>query len=124
MIKLVYIVCRRSDFTPEAFRRRWLEQHGPLVRQHAKAIRATRYVQSHTLETPVNQQLAESRGMPPAYDGITEVWWNSLDDLIAPLSTPEGQVAHQALLDDEREFIDLERSRIFITEEHTIFENL
>ncbi len=60
--------------------------------------------------------------MGEAYDGITEVWWDSLDDLVAALRTPEGQAASQALLEDERQFIDVPRSFIFLTEEHTIFD--
>ena len=120
MIKLVYIVRRRADFTPRDFSRRWLA-HGPLVRDLAAAIHARRYVQSHTIDTPLNAQIAASRGMGEAYDGITEVWFDSLDELIAGLSTPEGQAAHARLLDDEREFIDLARSVIFLTEEHEIF---
>ena len=122
MIKLVYCVRRRDDWTFKAFSERWLKQHGPLVRRYAEAIRARRYVQSHLLVSDVNEQLRASRDMRPAYDGITEVWWDSLDDLTAGIATPEGQAAGQALIDDEADFIDLKRSRIFLTEEHTIFD--
>lgn len=121
MIKLVYIVRRRSDFSPENFYRRWLD-HAPLVREAAEAIHARRYMQSHTLDTPLNEQLAESRGMGEAYDGIAEAWWESVDELVAGISTPEGQEAHTRLLEDEREFIDLEKSFVFLTEEHPIFD--
>ena len=120
MIKLVYIVRRRSDLAPEQFRARWLE-HGPLVREVAGAIGARRYVQSHTLDTEVNAALAASRGMGEAYDGITEVWWDNLDELLAGMDTPEGKDAQRRLLEDEREFIDLEKSFLFLTEEHEIF---
>ena len=120
MVKLVYVVRRRPDLSPEQFRRRWLE-HGPLVRRLASDLRARRYVQSHTLETPLNAALAASRGMGPPYDGITEVWWESLDELAAALRTPEAEAAGRALLEDERAFIDLAASRIFLTEEHPIF---
>jgi uncharacterized protein (TIGR02118 family) len=121
MIKLVYCVRRRGDVTPEKFHAYWLETHGPLVRSFAAAIRARRYVQSHTLDTDWNRVLAESRGLAPAYDGITEVWWSSLADLEAGLATPEGRTAGLALLEDERRFIDFSRSTIFLTEEHEIF---
>ena len=120
MVKLVYIVRRRSDFSPQDFYARWLA-HGPLVREVAAAIHARRYVQSHTVDTPLNELFAQSRGMGPAYDGITEVWWDSVDDLVAGMNTPEGRVAQKRLLEDEREFIDLARSFLFLTEEHEIF---
>jgi uncharacterized protein (TIGR02118 family) len=123
VIKLVYIVRRRPDISPEQFRKYWLEQHGPLVRTFAKTIRACRYVQSHTLDTEVNVQLARSRGMGEAFDGITEVWWDSLNDLIAALGSREGQAANRTLIEDESKFVDLPRSSIFVTEEHTIFDD-
>ena len=122
MIKLVYVIKRLPELTPSEFYTRWLEGHAPLVKEVADDIKAVRYIQSHTLDTPVNQQLADSRGMPPAYDGITEVWWNSLDDLVAAMSTPEGRSAMERLLEDEKAFIDFENSSLFMTEEHVIFD--
>lgn len=121
MIKLVYTIRRRADFSPADFQRRWLE-HGALVRSVAEAIHATRYVQSHTLDTPRNARLAASRGMADGYDGITEVWWNNLDDLLAGLATDEGREAQRRLLADEAEFIDFANSAIFLTAEHEIFD--
>lgn len=122
MVKLVYIVRRRSDMTPEAFRKRWKAVHGPLVRSLAKAIRAKKYIQSHTLDTPLNAQFVASRSMSEPFDGITEVWWDSLEDLVAASSTPEGAEAMQKLLEDERDFVDFGKSTIFMTEEHPIFD--
>jgi EthD domain len=120
MIKLVYAIRRRADLSPEAFRKRWLE-HAPLVARFAAAMRAERYVQSHTLDSPWNATLQASRGGEPAYDGITEVWWASEAAFAAALATPEGQEAGRALLEDERAFIDLAASSLFLTEEHAIF---
>ena len=122
MVKLVYVIRRREDLSAEEFRRYWLEIHAPKVINVAKDIRARRYVQSHTLDTPLNEVFAESRALSPYYDGITEVWWDSLDDLMAAASTPEGGQALQMLLEDEQEFIDHGRSTIFMTEEHEIFD--
>ena len=60
--------------------------------------------------------------MGEAYDGITEVWWESVEDMMAGLDTPEGRAANRALAEDEAKFIDHKRSFIFMTEEHTIFD--
>jgi uncharacterized protein (TIGR02118 family) len=122
MVKLVYILRRRADVSPEKFYSYWLESHGPLVRSFARALKAKRYVQSHTIDTPLNADLAASRGMPAHYDGITEVWWRDLDELRAGFASPEGQEASRVLTEDEARFIDLGQSRIFLTEEHTIFD--
>lgn len=122
MVKLVYCLRKRADVPAEEFYRYWHRRHGPLVRSFAEALRARRYVQSHTLDTELNQQLTEGRGMAPPYDGITEVWWDSLDELKAGLGSESGVEAGRALLEDEGRFIDLPQSRIFLTEEHEIFE--
>jgi uncharacterized protein (TIGR02118 family) len=122
MVKLVYCIRRREDLSPEEFRRYWLDEHGPLVRKVAAAIGAVRYVQSHTAAPDLNELLRGSRGCEDPYDGITEVWWQSLADLEASMQTPESQEAQRSLLEDESTFIDFARSRVFMTEEHVIFD--
>jgi hypothetical protein len=59
--------------------------------------------------------------MGEAFDGITEVWWDTIEDLMEGMSSDAGRAAAQRLLDDEREFIDLGKSFLFLTEEHLIF---
>ena len=122
MIKFVYCVHRRPEFSPEEFRKYWLERHGPLVKSFAKTVGARRYVQSHTFQTPLDQAARGLRGTAEPYDGITEMWWDSVETLIAALSTPEGQAANRALTEDEARFCDLPRCSVFFTTEHTIFD--
>ena len=122
MIKLVYCIRKRADVPADKFHRYWHEQHGPLVKSVAKAIRARKYIQSHTMETELNALFVQSRGLAPAYDGITEVWWDSLDALQAGMETEEGREAHRRLLEDEKTFIDFSQSRVFMTEEKPIFD--
>ena len=122
MIKLVYCVRRHPDFSAEEFRKYWLEKHGPLVRSNAKALRARRYVQSHMFDSPLNAAAQQPRGTKAPYDGITEVWWDSREELIAALSTPEGMEANKLLAQDEGRFCDLPNCSVFFTEEFTIFD--
>jgi len=120
MVKLVFCVRRRSDLTAEDFQRRWLDVHGPLVarlREKLPAIR--RYVQSHTIHGAPSEALRASRGAQPAYDGITEVWFESLEALGA--GGEESLAAARALYEDEAEFIDFAGSAVFLTVEHEIF---
>lgn len=120
MIKLVFSLRRLPHLSRAEFQRYWRETHAPLVRRHAGALRIRRYVQSHTLDTPLNEALQASRGGPQGYDGHAELWWNSLTDLQAALASPEGQQAGLDLLEDERKFIDLQRSPLGIVEERRI----
>jgi uncharacterized protein (TIGR02118 family) len=122
MIKLVFVIRRRADLTPEEFHRYWLQEHGPLARSLLMPLGARRYVQTHTLGGDMNAALAESRGTAEPYDGIAEIWWDSLEALVATTSSEEGRQANATLAEDETRFIDLQRSALFITEEHPIFE--
>lgn len=123
MIKLVFCLRRLPHLSLAEFQTYWLETHGPLVRNHAEALRIRRYVQTHTQDNPqVNQAIAVSRGAPEPYDGVAELWWDSMEDFVAPGATPEGREAARQLLEDERRFIDHARSPLWISEEHTIAE--
>jgi uncharacterized protein (TIGR02118 family) len=83
-------------------------------------MRAKRYVQSHTVNTPLNEGFKESRGMLPEYDGIAEIWFESEADLMEAMSSPEGQQLGIALLEDERNFIDHSKSSAFIVRQHEL----
>jgi len=69
---------------------------------NAETMGAKKYVQSHTLNSPLNEGLRASRGMQPEYDGVAEVWFESEQALIEGMSSPEGQKLGGALLEDEK----------------------
>jgi uncharacterized protein (TIGR02118 family) len=120
MTKLVFCLRRLPHLSREEFQRYWIEQHGPLVRAHAAALGIRRYVQTHTLEHPLNDVLQASRGGPDGYDGVAELWWDDPETLAAASATPEGRAASAALLEDERRFIDLARSPLFVALERPV----
>ena len=70
MIKFVMCIVRHPDMTREEFQDCWMNKHGPFFMENAGAMRARKYVQSHTLNTPLNEGLRSSRGMLPEYDGV------------------------------------------------------
>jgi uncharacterized protein (TIGR02118 family) len=118
MIKLVFMVRRREGISREDFQRYWREEHAELVQRHAGLLRIRRYVQTHARDTDLDDALAGSRGSEPRqYDGVAELWWDSIDDLVQTATSEEGQTAQQALLEDERRFIDLANSPIWLGEE-------
>lgn len=121
MVKLVFCVRRRAEYTPEAFRERWLEVHGPLVKKLRDQLpQMKRYVQSHALPAGIQEGLQASRGTAEPFDGLTEVWFDSLEAM-AGGGTPEELAASQRLYEDEMEFVDFTRSVVFLTEEIDIF---
>jgi uncharacterized protein (TIGR02118 family) len=123
MIKLVFTLRRREDLTREEFQRYWREQHAPLVKRHADALQIRRYVQVHARETDLDDAIAGPRGSEPrAYDGVAELWWDSLEELVAAFSSDAGQAAGQELLEDEQRFIDLPRSPLWLGEENLVID--
>ncbi len=122
MLKLVYGVRRRADISEEEFHRYWLEDHGPLVKSVAKDIGAIRYVQSHTVVPELNASIQAGRGFLQAFDGITEVWYESLETMQGNRDDPARQEAGCKLFEDEAKFIDFPNSMVVMTEEHEIFD--
>jgi uncharacterized protein (TIGR02118 family) len=121
VIKLVFCLRRRADLSREEFQRHWRETHAPLVRERSPALAIRRYVQVHTLPAGTSAALAASRAVEEdEYDGVAELWWDSAESLAAAAATPEGRRAGTELLEDERRFIDLARSPIFLAEEHVV----
>jgi uncharacterized protein (TIGR02118 family) len=121
MIKLTFCLHRLPSMSREAFQKYWFENHAPLVNRHREALGIRRYVQLHSTTTDLNEAIRGGRGAPQMYDGVAQLWWDSLDDIVAATSSSEGQAAGLALLEDERKFIDLSRSPLFFGEEKTIF---
>lgn len=120
MIKLVFCLRRRPELSREEFQRYWHEKHAPLVRSHAETLKIRRYVQTHTLDSGVNAAMRASRGGPEEYDGVAELWWDSIGELAAGAATPEGRAAGRELLEDERRFVDLANSPLWVAEEKPV----
>jgi len=124
MIKLVFTLRRREDMTREEFQRYWREQHAPLVKRHADALHIRRYVQVYARDTDLDDAIASPRGSEPRiYDGVAELWWDSLEDLVAALSSDAGQASARALLQDEQRFIDLPRSPLWLGDENVVIDS-
>jgi uncharacterized protein (TIGR02118 family) len=103
--------------TLEEFQDYWINSHGPFFKKNATVMRAKKYIQSHTIESPLNTGLQESRGMMPPFDGIAEVWFESEQELMEAMGSPEFQELGPALLEDEKKFIDHLKSSAFIVKE-------
>ncbi len=106
MIKLVYCITKRPDLSDEQFFHYWKNIHGPIG---ATIPRLRKLVQSHRLNIPVDKH-------PPTYDGIAELWFDSVEDLLAARQSPEWQTSTQ----DETNFIDHTKVVYFVTDEHVI----
>ena len=80
-------------------------------------------MQTHARETDADEAISAARGSEPGqYDGVAELWWENVEELLSASSSPEGQLAAGALLEDERRFIDLANSPIWLGEENVVIE--
>ncbi|MGH7025586.1 MAG: EthD domain-containing protein [Caulobacteraceae bacterium] len=120
MIKLTFALTRRPEYTREAFQAYWFDHHAPLVASVSETLRIRRYVQTHSLPLAASADLRASRGGPEGYDGVAQLWWDSLEDVAAAAADPAGREAGRRLLEDEMKFIDLARSPLWWGEEKAI----
>ena len=98
MVKIVAIITRLDGMDRHTFLRYWQQEHPPYVRRLA-GLR--RYVQSPALDG--------SKEWP--YDGIAELWFDSVRDVAAAFDGPDAD----ALREHEEHFIG--NLQWFLTEE-------
>ncbi len=122
MIKMVVEVWKKDGMSDEAFARRWLVEHGALVKKHARAMGFLRYIQSHKRPSPAIDAFGEGRGWKRPPDGLTEVWWESEETMNAAMSSAEGQAASAELAVDEQEFTEASKLSAFLATEEVIFD--
>jgi len=120
MIKLTFCLTRLPQLSREAFQAYWFDVHGPLVASVAQTLQIRRYVQLHSLPAEANTGMRASRDAPPEYDGVAELWFDSLEALVVNGRRPEAKVAGALLLEDERRFIDLPKSPLWWGQERVV----
>ena len=120
MIKLSFALIRLPQLTREAFQTYWFDHHAPLVKSVSETLRIRRYVQTHSLPAEVSVGLRASRGGPEDYDGVAELWWDTVEDAMPKHPSQAMIDAGRMLLEDERKFIDLARSPLWWGEERVI----
>jgi len=120
MIKFVMNLTRHSNMSRVEFKEYWEQHHAPLFLKNAKKLGAKKYIQSLTIDSPLNQGLRESRGMLAEFDGVAEVWFESEQALIEGMSSTQGQQIAAALQADESHFIDHSKSAAYIVEEQEL----
>lgn len=121
MIKMMFCLRRLERLTRDEFQDYWLNRHAPLVKAVAPLLRMRKYVQSHSFDDPRIAAPVDARGTVVApYDGIAELYWDSIEDILAAGQTKEARDAGRSLLADEHNFIDLPNSPIFWVRENSI----
>ena len=120
MIKLTFCLVRLPHLSREAFQAYWFDTHAPLVASVAETLKIRRYVHLHSLPDAANAGIGASRQAPPEFDGVAQLWFDSLEALAENGRRPEAQAAGALLLEDERRFIDLPKSPLWWGQERVV----
>jgi len=102
MVKLSVLIKRKRGMTAEEFHRYWKEKHGPLamgVEDFTRHIR--KYVQCHQLPPEALRHM--DHGPASQFDGIVELWADSVDELERAFDSPGYKNVIQP---DESNFCD------------------
>ena len=118
LVKLHFPLRHLPTLSFDDAQRYWRIQHGPLIRSLGPALGMVRYMQVHRTDSPVEAALRESRGTAvDPYTGHAEAWF----DPSAPTGA-ESAAAGGRAIEDERTFIDLPRSAIWVGKEHVFID--
>ncbi|OZG26132.1 ethyl tert-butyl ether degradation protein EthD [Williamsia sp. 1138] len=119
-VHLIFCVKRLETISQEKFLDYWHNVHGPLVRERAEVLGILRYEQAHPVPGNPAGPIAQLRGAPDPFDGVASLWFESLEQFQAGGSTPEGRRAAGELLEDEKRFIDLEKSPLWLADDRVV----
>jgi uncharacterized protein (TIGR02118 family) len=117
---MVFCLRRLPSVPAPEFHEYWRGRHAALFAEVAGVLGVRRYTQLHTVDHPINQALRATRGGEEAYDGVAQVWWDDLETLLGYLRSEAGRAAAARLIEDERHFVDLAHSAIWMAEEEII----
>ncbi|GAB3207201.1 hypothetical protein GCM10027294_12850 [Marinactinospora endophytica] len=110
MIKLAYMINRVPGMSVEEFVTHHRDHHAPLF---TSIPEAARYVRRYTVSHPV-----PAEGYPaPAYDGLTEIWFDTWADHDAFFSSENYR---SKVNPDEATFIDMDSVAVMVTEETVV----
>ncbi len=106
MIKVIYCISKKRGLSDDEFFRYWESVHGPLG---ARIPLLRRLVQCHRINVPGDQR-------PPDYDGVAELWFDDVNDLLSARESPEWQTATA----DEVNFVDHKNVAYLVSEENEV----
>jgi EthD domain len=116
-LRMTAVLRRIPSITREAFREHWREGHGPWALRHPEVFGFRHYVQLHTPADADDNPIARARHAPPAFDGVSEIYRDP------PTASPEDVAAlRQRFIDDEKNFLDIDASPVFLGEVRVIID--
>lgn len=122
MIKINYLMRRKPHLSLEEFQFYWSEKHPKAAPEDAfSTLGIKRYVQVLPLETDArNLVIGPRTGLAEPFDGIAELWVESMEALERDWSTEKAKEYIEIFFKDEQNFIDWTRSTILVSKEYIV----
>ena len=123
MIRISYLMRRKSNLSRDEFQAYWCEKHPHAAPEDAFAVLGVkRYMQVLPIETEArNLVIGPRTGLVDNFDGMAELWVDSIEALKANWSTKKAKEYLEIFFKDEQNFIDWSRSTILVSEEVNVF---
>ncbi|MEO0435856.1 MAG: hypothetical protein AAF098_03005 [Pseudomonadota bacterium] len=113
MTELTYLVRKRSDLDETQFLSA-CERYEAFLRASAIALGIKDICVQQKMNTICQKCFAISRKLEePAFDAQIKMSWDTMDDYIDGAGSPTGIAAMDALVVEEKKFIDLGKSQAF-----------
>ena len=122
MIKIFYLMRRLPHLSLEDFQSYWSEKHPQAAPEDAfSTLGVKRYIQVLPLETEArNLVIGPRTGLVEPFDGIAELWVESIEALESNWSTEQAKEYIEIFFKDEQNFIDWSRSTILVSKENIV----
>ncbi len=118
LIKLSVVIKRRDGMSFEAFDHYWNHTHGGIVTSVPEFTRhVRRYVQSHLVTEYTgagDTSKLTSQWGKAAYDGIAEIWFDSITDMVAAFNEPQFM---KTIAPDDEKFVGAVETQLFTLKE-------
>ena len=123
MIRISYLMRRKTGLSREEFQSYWSDSHPQAAPEDAFAVLGVkRYMQVLTIETEArNLVIGPRTELVEEFDGMAELWVDSLEDLESNWSTAKAKQYIEIFFKDEQNFIDWSRSTILVSREINVF---
>ncbi len=114
---------RKTGLSREEFQSYWSDRHPQAAPEDAFAVLGVkRYMQVLTIETETrNLVIGPRTELVEEFDGMAELWVDSLQDLETNWSTAKAKQYIEIFFKDEQNFIDWSRSTILVSREINVF---
>jgi hypothetical protein len=117
MIRFINCVRRRADISSEEFRQFWNDpKFDAIINRVVVYTGAAGHVKDLTLMVEANVLMRERRAFGEPFDGVLEYSWNDASQLHSVLNSEQCSLLMQAMLEYQKQFVDLEKSCAFFTE--------